>query len=363
MSLNSFALAFVSVFIPIYLLKLGYSFQMVMLWMIIQHSSLLLNSFITVYISNKIGLVHLLHIRFILLLTYFSLLLFGLKDFPILFFIIPIIVGAEGAFYWMPLNILFVRNTKEKNMGSSMSKFFVIPKALSMFSPLIGAFIITRFGFNSLFGLAMFLLFFTFLPIISLKSEKTNFQFSKNKFKEIWQRNKRYFIPEIIDNLAEDAMALWSIFIFITLASTVQVGIIGTITALASLFFTLTIGKLTDNWNKHKLIKIGAVIVSLVWFINFTIGEFFPNQWLFYIATIFATLSLKVFLVPYSSLMYNRARKDDAQFLILREIPTVLGRIILFSVAIILHNQLPLLFLFVGITFIYFWFLKTKRLE
>jgi len=363
MSLNGFAMSFVAIFVPIYLFNLGYSFQMVMIWMMIHHATLLLFAFITVKVSNKIGLVHSLHVRFGLLLTYFLLLLFGLKDIPVLFYIIPIISGAESAFYWIPLNILFVRNTKEKNMGKSMSKFIVIPKAISMAGPLIGAFITIHYGFNILFAFAMFLLFFTFLPILSLRSEKTNFIFSKAKFKEIWQKNKQYFVPEIIDNLAEDAMALWTIFIFIQLASTLEVGIIGTITSVASLFFTLTLGKLTDQWNKHKLIKIGAFLVSVVWFVNFTIGEFFPNQYLFYIATIFATLSLKVFLVPYSSLMYNQARKDDAQFLVLREIPTVLGRLILFSIAILLNKHLPLIFLSVGIIFIYFWFLDTRKLN
>ena len=363
MSLNGFAMSFVAIFIPIYLFNLGYSFQMVMIWMMIHHSTLLLFAFVTVKVSNKIGLVYSLHVRFGLLLTYFLLLLFGLKDMPILFYIIPIISGAESAFYWIPLNILFVRNTKEENMGKSMSKFFVVPKALSMAGPLVGAFITIHYGFNILFAFAMFLLFFTFLPILSLKSEKTNFIFSKEKFKEIWYKNKQYFVPEIIDNIAEDAMALWTIFIFLQLASTLEVGIIGTITAVVSLFFTLTLGKLTDQWNKHKLIKIGAFLVSIVWFINFAVGEFFPNQYLFYIATIFATLSLKVFLVPYSSLMYNQARKDDAQFLVLREIPTVLGRLLLFSLAILLHSHLPLIFLSVGIIFIYFLFLDTKKLN
>ena len=363
MSLNGFAMSFVSIFVPIYLFNLGYSFQMVMIWMMIHHATLLLFAFVTVKVSNKIGLVHSLHVRFGLVLTYFLLLLFGLKDVPMLFYLIPIISGAESAFYWIPLNILFVRNTKEESMGKSMSKFFVVPKALSMAGPLVGALIAMHYGFNILFSLAMFLLFFTFLPILSLKSEKTNFVFSKEKFKEIWQKNKQYFVPEIIDNLAEDAMALWTIFIFLQLASTIEVGIIGTITSVASLFFTLTLGHLTDKWNKHKLIKIGAILVSVVWFINFTIGEFFPNQYLFYIATIFATLSLKIFLVPYSSLMYNQARKDDAQFLVLREIPTVLGRLILFFIAILLHNYLPLIFLFVGIIFIYFWFLDTRKLN
>ena len=362
MSLNSFAMSFVAVFIPIYLFKLGYSFQMIMVWMMIHHATLLISAFIAVRVSNKIGLVHSLHIRFILLLSYFLLLLFGLKDIPLLFYIIPVLSGAEAAFYWIPLNILFVRNTKEENMGKSMSHFFVVPKAISMAGPLIGGLIAVYLGFNALFILAMFLLFFTFLPIASLSSDKTNFIFTREKFKEIWQKNKQYFVPEIIDNLAEDAMALWSIFIYLQLASTLEVGIIGTITSMASLFFTLTIGKLTDRWDKHKLIKIGAILVSIVWFINFTIGEFIPNQYLFYIATIFATLSLKVFLVPYSSMMYNQARKDDAQFLVLREVPTVLGRLILFSIAILLHDNLPLIFLSVGIIFIYFWFLDTKKL-
>ena len=363
MSLNGFAMAFVSIFIPVYLLKLGYSFQMVMLWMIIHHVALLLCAFITIYVSNRIGLVHSLHIRFVLLLIYFCLLLFGLENTSVLFYIIPILSGAEAAFYWMPLNILFIRNTKESNMGDSMSKFFVIPKVIGMISPIIGAFIAIHFGFTSLFALAMFLLLFTFLPVISLRSEKTNFIFSWEKTREIFQKNKQYFVPEVIDNLAEDAMALWSIFIYLELASTLQVGIIGTITSFAAVFFTITLGKLTDNWDKHKLLRIGAILVSLVWFINFIIGEFFPNQWLFYLATIFATLALKAFLVPYSSLMYNQARKDDAQFIVLREVPTVLGRIILFSIAILLHNQLPALFLLVGIIFIYFWFLDSRKLE
>ncbi|MBP7006734.1 MAG: MFS transporter [Candidatus Pacebacteria bacterium] len=363
MSLNSFAMAFVSIFVPIYLIELGYSFQMIMVWMIIHHGTLLIFAFIAVYSSNKIGLVHSLHVRFVLLLLSFLLLTFGLEDMPSLFYIIPILSGAESAFYWIPLNILFIRNTEKESMGKSMSKFIVIPKALSMLSPIIGAFIALQFGFVWLFVFAMILLLFTFVPVLPLKSEKTNFIFSWQKVKEIYRNNKKFFIPEVIDNLAEDAMALWSIFIFLELASTLQVGIIGTITGVASLFFTLTIGKLTDHWDKHKLIRIGAVLVSLIWFMNFAIGEFFPSKWLFYIATIFATLSLKVFLVPYSSLMYNQARKDDAQFIVLREIPTVLGRLVLFSIAIIFHKNLPILFLLIGLIFTYFWFLNTKKLE
>lgn len=363
MSLNNFALAFVAIFIPVYLITLGYSFQMVMLWMIIQHSTLLLSAFLAVYVSNRIGLVYSFHIRFILLLTYFSLLIFGLKNNPMLFYIIPILMGMETAFYWMPSNILFVRNTTENNMGNTMGKYFVIPNILSMASPIIGALIAVWFGFIPLFLFAMVLLLFTFVPILSLRAEKSNFIFSWQNVREIFKNNKQYFIPEVVDNFTEDAMLIWSIFIYLQLISTLQIGIIGTITSVASLFFTLTIGKLTDKWDRHKVLKIAALFVSLAWFVNFTIGKFIPHQWPFYIATVFATLSLKAFLVPYGTLLYNKARKGDAQFLILREVPVVLGRIILYGSAILLYNQLPILFLGVGIIFTYFWFLDTKKLE
>ncbi len=363
MSLNSFAMSFISVFIPVFLLKLGYSFQMIMFWIIIQQSTLLISSFITVYISNRIGLVQCLHIRFILLLTYFPLLLFGLKNTPLLFYIIPILIGAETAFYWMPLNILFVRNTKSDDMGNSMSKFFTIPSILSIIGPLIGAYIIIHFGFLSLFSLAMFILLFTFLPVFSLRSEKTNFIFTWEKTLEIYRKNKQYFIPEILDNLTGELMVIWSIFIYLKLASTLQVGIIGTIVAGASLLFTFIIGKLTDNWNKHKLLKIGVSLVSLAWFTNFLIGTFNPHQWPFYLATVFLTLASKIYLIPYSSLFYNKARQDDAQFLVLREIPSVLGRLILYSSALLLYKNLPILFMLVGITFSLFLFINTKKLE
>lgn len=362
-TLNNFAISFVFIFVPIYLLKLGYSFPMVMVWMIIHYSVIAIASFLAIRISNNIGLVGLLFIRFALVFSYFILLLFCLKSTPNLFYIIPIIGGIETAFYFMPLNILMIRNTSSRNMGVSMSKLSAFPKILTIMSPLIGALIVTYFGFPTLFGFAMFLFLIAMIPVFSLHSEKTDFKFTIKRIKETYQNNKQYFLPEIIDNLAEDAMILWSVFIYLTLMSELQVGIIGTITAIASMFFVLTIGKLTDKWNKHTLIKIGAMFVTLVWIINFMIAQFIPNQWLFYVATIAITLSLKVFLVPYSSILFNKARKDDAEFIVLREIPTALGRLFLFLLAILFYNNLPILFLLVGLLFVYFWFLDTRKLE
>ena len=56
--------------------------------------------------------------------------------------------------------------------------------------------------------------------------------------------------------------------------------------------------------------------------------------------------------------MFNRARSLDAQFLVLREVPTIFGRVIVFVITLILLyiNKFELAFLMVATISLYFWF-------
>ena len=78
-------------------------------------------------------------------------------------------------------------------MGVSMSKLSAFPKILTIMSPLIGALIVTYFGFPTLFGFAMFLFLIAMIPVFSLHSEKTDFKFTIKRIKETYQNNKQYF--------------------------------------------------------------------------------------------------------------------------------------------------------------------------
>ncbi|MFZ2569527.1 MAG: hypothetical protein WAX44_02895 [Minisyncoccia bacterium] len=361
-SMNDFGLGFISVFIPAYLLQLGYSLVMVMQWYIIQDIVFVLMSYLSVYCSNKIGLVNCLQIRFVFLVSYLVLTLY-LPSYSYLFYLIPILIGLEMAFFWIPLNILFVRNTKNHSMGQSLSQLTAYPKILTIFSPVIGAFIAVNFGFSVLFTVAILIVLVALTPIFSLRSERTHFIFDKESMIRTWKENKRFFVPEIVSSFVETGSLILMVFIYIKLLSVTQIGYVGTISALASVFFTISIGKLTDLWNKHKLIKISAMISSLVWVYCFYISQLAPNPWLFYIATFAMTLITKAFVVPYQSLLFNNAKKSDAQFLVFREIPNIIGRIILYCLVIVFAWNLSLMFLFSALVFVYFWFYDSKRLD
>ncbi len=371
LTLSSFGLSFLSVFIPLYILKNSFSlnifnfssdFKLIPLWFIIQHASLLLFCFVAVFLSNKYGVVQGLHIRFVLLPVYISLL-FLLPGSPYLFFVIPVLIGAESAFFWTSLNILFLRNTDKGNIGGALGKFFAYPKLFTLFNPLIAAFIIETVGYYALFTLALFLVGIAYLPILYLSSEKTNFIFTLAKATEIYQKNKKFVMPEIIDNLIEDAAVLWTVFVYLKLMSIEQIGVMGTLAAIFSVAFTLTVGKMTDHFNKHKMLKLGAMLVTISWLAAYFVGNHSFNVWFYYAATVGISLCMKVFLIPYQSLLFNNGREGDAQFVVMREIPVVTGRIILFIVAFLLSNNLDLMFLIVALCSSYFLFIDTRKFE
>lgn len=361
-SVNDFALGLVSVFIPIYLLDLGYSTQTVFIWILVLFISFIFTIFLSIYLTNNIGFINTFYLRFIILLSHLGLL-FLLPDYTYLLFIIAILTGVEWALFWIPFNILFIRNTLQAKTGVALSKLFAYPKILSMFSPVVGAFIVTRFGFPTLFATSMIVVLLAIIPIITLKSEKTNFQFTIKQAVGIYSKYKSFFKTEVLARLAEDTGAVWSVFVYLQLANKFDVGIVNTTAGVAGIFFILTIGKLTDDWNKHSMLRIGSLLITVIWISSFTIGILSTNPWLFYIATFAMGIALKAFIIPYQTLLWNSGRKDDAQFVVLRELPSFLGRVILFGSAILLYNNLAVLFLVIGLIFLYFLLFDSRKLE
>ena len=361
-SVNDFALGLVSVFIPIYLLDLGYSLQSVFGWFLVLFTSFTITIFITVYSTNRIGFVNTFYIRFLFLISHLGLLLI-LPEYPQVFFLIAVFTGLVWAFFCIPLNILFVVYTIREKTGTALSKISAYPEILGMFSPLVGAFIILQFGFPVLFIIAMLLALLSITRLFPLKSERSDFRFTLNHTREIYTKYKSFFKTEIIARFAEDTGMIWSIFVYIQLASKFEAGMIATIAKVVGILFVLTLGKLTDEWNKHKLLKIGATAVTLAWVLSFVIGSTTLNPWFFYLATLAMGLSLKAFLIPYRTILWNSGRKDDAQFIVLREIPSCIGKIILLLSAIILYDRLNVLFLLIGIAFVYFIVLDSRKIE
>ena len=350
---SGFAGALVNVFIPIYLLTLGYSLVAVMLFLIVRHAVILLSAFGAVFVSNKVGLVRTLWIRFGFLFLYLFLLYLLQREDGLLMYLVAIVGGIEAAFYWIPLNVLFTRHADTKAMAKQISRFFVLPEAAGLLAPLIGGFVAVLFGFSALFVFAFLVNIGAVGFLGDLAQEKTHFQFSFTRFKQVWHRNKTYFVSEFFDNITEETVGIiFPIVAYFSLLSITDIGAIGTLISLGMMIVTLAIGRFADRYDKKKMLRLGAVLLIGTWFLAFWTQSAIG----FYAISILLGFFLRFFLIPYNALLYANAKTDDAQFLVLRELPVISARIFVFLLAIFFVARLEFVFLAAALTLVYFFF-------
>lgn len=385
-SIQSFASSMVSIFIPIYFLNLSYSVPQVIKFYIVHYLLLLAFAFITIYVVRLIGLQQTILARAPFKLIYYILLvLLPIYNFPI--YIIAFFSGLEAAMYWIPLHIIFSRYSNKNEMGEATGKLFALPKLFSIFSPLIGGFIAVTFGFSALLVTVFIFVLIAIIPLLLAFSNGDSFIFKDGKFipkkfssfvlsvycnlvealhakstfkfeiKKGWRLfkdNKKYFLAEILDNIGEEVEAIiWPIFVFLTLENVAAVGIVGTLLNIGSFLFTLLVGRISDKISKKKLIKFGAILLTLTWLCRYYINQ----EYLIYLITIIAGFITVLFLVPFTSYGYALPKRSEInEFFVFREIPVAIGRVVILIIALLLIDNLSLVFPVAGLAYLYFLF-------
>jgi MFS family permease len=338
-------------------LRLGNSIAEVMLFLITHHITLFISAFAVVILSNRLGLVRTLRIRFVFLFVYLFLLYLLQSQSGLPIYFVAIVGGMEGAFYWIPINTLFTRYAKTKSMAKQMSHFFVLPDAAGLAAPLIGGVVAGMFGFPALFVFAFIINIAAVGFLRGLSQEKTYFQFSWIRFKEIWRRNKIYFISEFFDNITEEIVGIiFPIVIYLSLHSVIGIGLVGTFLSVGMMGFTLIIGKFADHYNRKKMLRLGALLLIATFLAAFLT----QSATGFYVISILLGFFLRFFLVPYNAFLYQNAKTDDAQFLVLRELPVISARVFVFLLAIFFAARLEFVF-FAAIISLFYFFLFNPR--
>lgn len=353
-SIQGFAFSLVGIFIPIYLLTLKYSLSQVLIFYIIHYAFLLFFAFFAMRIISRIGPWRAIVLSFPFLFAHL-VLLYLLKSIAIPLGVIAFFGGLYSAFYWIPLHLMFVRQVKEEEIGSSTGKLFAFPQLASILAPLLGGFIAAIFGFKILIGIAFLIFSVSFAVYLGSESRGDCFTFRMSEGKKFIKKYPKLFFAEIFDNMGEETEAIiWPIFIYLNLLNLSSVGLVGALLSLGSAVFTLFIGRITDKYRKKQIIKIGVFILLFVWMLRY----FANSEIMFYILTVLIGFFTMFFLVPFTSLVYGIAKKDARdEFFVFREVPVAIGRIVILSLALLFVGNIKTMFLFAGVAYLYFLFL------
>ena len=344
--IRSLAISMIGLFIPIYMyVDLGYSISKIALFFIYYTMAFALLTVFVAKFSARYGFKHSMLISSFLTIIYLALLYY-LKVGLVHYSIVGIVFGVSIAFYWLAFHLELARSTKSSTRGKSISNWFFLASIFSIAGPILGAFILVKFGFAVLFVISSVLLVFSAIPLFF-----SGEVYESSKFSFRYLLKKEHFQDALAEiGYGTTIMAdylFWPILIFILLGSYISLGWIYTAGLLVVSLVTLYIGKLTKSKNAKNLVKIGASFNSVL----FIVRIFFRTLMQIGFLHIISRVIIHLLEIPLHAIAYKKAnlsRKSRVEYLVIREISICIGRL-LPLLAVLAFNDLEIAFVVAAI--------------
>lgn len=352
MGLRAFALSLLAIFIPLYLLDLGYTLKSV-LWMFALWSfiHLILTPLVAKCVS-KYGIKHTILFSLIPLIVGY-LALYSIETYSWPLWLISLLFALSSTMYWFAYHLDFSKFSNHKKRGKEIGKSKIITALFLVAGPAAGGFLATTVGFQILFLISILILMLSSIPLFMSQDVHEPIKFS---LKDVFKGTK---IKDFLSFFAlgfESGMTLviWPIFLYMTvLTSYKAVGLVYSVSLIVSLVAIFFVAKLTDV-KRRLTLKVGAVVNSVVWIVR----SFVKIPLHAYAVDSFYGASKSSVLVPFDAIAYDKANesKDLIKFTMFRELSIHTGRTVIFLVMIPIANLVIGFYLAAGISLLYLLF-------
>ncbi len=352
-AIKSFAGSFIAIFVPIYLLTLGFVLKDIGIYFLIQLTTLFLFYVFGTKLNSFWGIKTSISVGILVSIAYYILLnILSYSNLSYIF--VAIVSGISGGIYWAGFHIEFSRFCDKNKEGTENALLNIFSKVTGAIGPILGAILILEVSFNFVILLSAIFLFLSVIPLFWTRNEKTNFKFS---FREIFKADKKnkslaYIAAGIIGIVGG---TLWPVFIYLTLKEVLSLGIIVSITAVVEIFFIFFVGKLSDKHGK-RILKTGIFTYSCSWisrlFFLSPIGIFFNN--------LYAALSTALIDLPFAKIIYAKSKdaQDVSNYFIFRDFYLWVGRVLVLVLVILTGNIIWTFIASFFVTYLYFSLLR-----
>jgi len=335
LALESFALSLISIFVPIYILSVGYSFDYMIFFFMIYYGCIGIFAPVSASLANRFGFKHIILFRTPILIAF----LLGLHNIESLMFS-PLVLAAFGGFgsslYWISINSIFAKYSDKIHRGTQTGKMVSLPQLAALAGPTLGGFISFIYGFKILFLITSAIIVISVVPLFMTKETKPHINFSFRKMINI-KANLKYSGYFTLDGAKSVASVIfWPIFIYWGLSgSTTGTGFAQTLTGIGVIAFTYYIGRQTDRKGKTSFIKKGAVFLALVWFARI----FASSSFEFFIYSLLAGFFTVLIDVPFLAASFDQANKENPdEFVVFRDIFIGFGRFLFLGITLLVSD-------------------------
>jgi MFS family permease len=334
-TLINLALALVTIFEPIYLYQIGYKLHELMLFYFIVYGLYFfivpLGAKFARYFGYELG-IFVGSVFFI----FFYIALFFIVDYPILFYITPLIFAVQKMFYWPAYHANFARFSDQKEDGREISTMNVATSLVFIMGPVLAGFIILEWGYGALFTIASIIFLASNIPTLMTREKFTPSGFSyKEAYQDLFNKENRQSLLGYI-GFGEEliVMIIWPVFISIVISNIFDLGLVVTLATFITTLVIFYIGKLTDSKNKRKILSLGAYIYALAWFFRIFIVNI---AGVFFVDTL-SRLGKNVISVPLVALAYEKAKEQEASHK-----RVVMSRVLFFEMSLVVGKILAII--------------------
>lgn len=351
-AITNIATGFFNLFLPIYFYitfdeKIGY----VALYYLATHGIYALFVAYGSQFLNKFGFRKSLQASTFLGALYYLELYFLNENTTI--YIVPLLIitiSLWKTLYWVPFHVDFAKFTDKRNRGKEVGIIESTLSVIGIVAPIVAGVIVSQFGFNILFVLGVAIYVTSLIPFLTIPRTKEKFSWSYlETWKQFFSKKNRHEVVAFIADGAESAVGIvvWPIFIYqLLMGDFLKIGAISTIIVATTVFLQLFAGRFTDKRSKRTLLKYGSIFYSFGWIFKIFIATAFQ----IFLVDTFHKLT-KIFLrIPFDAMTYDIAADHGHfvdEFSVLHEISINIGRVIMYSMVIVLTIFVPLNWIFV----------------
>ncbi|MFA5076644.1 MAG: MFS transporter [Patescibacteria group bacterium] len=334
-SIRQLATTMMVIFTPIYFYKLNYTIQQILWWFIVVYLIYTLTILLVAKIINYTGYELAMTIS-VPIYILFILALYLLPAYPSWFYLSALFSGLYKSFYWPAYHADFARFGSNKFRGEEIGFFTVITSLIEMLTPAVAGFILDWFSWEILFLVSSIIFAFSVIPMLKTRERVYVGQLSIRRFfrKMLSTQWRRDFWPHFGSGEEIVAQAIWPIFIFGIVDSYGLVGLLTTLSILASFAVFIYVGRLTDAESKTKMVKVTSWSVVTAWLVR-TLAI---NWFLLFIADTIFKISRKSLGIPVTGLIYNRPQSEDEilEYVCYKEFVLSISKVILAFLCIVL---------------------------
>lgn len=309
--LHTFAISMVSIFVPIFLLQIGYSIGEVMIYYFLYNLFDVPLNFLARYLTRRIGAKMVVILGSIFAVFFFvSLFALTAQNWPLLV-LIAFFAALYDTFYWVAHLYLFMKCSKnDENVSGDVGTLRIMRRVAGMVAPALGAAVLIVWSRDALLVISALVLALSIFPLFKIREIKDKPKRPQKRFKEFfgsWDVTRDYIASIFITFHNTSEATLWPIFIFLLFSNIESVAVIPIIVSATSVFFLYIAGK-TKKQKRDVIMAMASTAIALVW-----IMRLFVELDAFYYISVFLIGFFTIFVsLPLDSNIFEKGERIDS---------------------------------------------------